>query len=127
SWLARNLPRMKPSSRDSYAQILEDHVLPFFHEQMVDQIRRSDVERWVVWAEAQERPKTRAADSPTVPYSRDTLGGWWTKLKQILRDAAAEYGLPDPTLRVRGPTAYGRERVHETRTLTEAELVTLFE
>lgn len=136
SWLERKVPAMKPSTADEYARVLAYHVLPAtvdaageveLGDMPLDLVTRAEVERWVLWAERQTRPRTRAPDSPHVPCARGTLLGWWTKIRHVLRDAAAQYNLPDPTLRVKGPRAYDREVVKELRTLTGDELATLFD
>jgi integrase len=126
-WLDRNTPRMKPRAAESYTNVLAMHVAPFFHGLRVDEVRRSDIERWIVWAEQQKRPKTRAPDSPMVPYARDTLMGWWGKLQQLFAVIAAEFRIPDPSLAITGPQARGRERVQEEGTLSVAELKLLLE
>ncbi len=136
SWLRRKLPGMKPSTAEVYVQSLGDHVLPALVDEegevtlgdhRLDRVTRAEVERWVLWAERQTRPATRAPDSPRVPCARATLLGWWSKVRQVLKDAAAEYQLPDPTARVQGPRAYEREPVKEQRTLTPSELLALFD
>lgn len=133
SWLARKAPRMKPSTAEVYAQVLADRVLPVvvhgraLEDYRLDHVTRASIEGWIAYAERATRPATRAPDSPMVLCSRATLLGWWTKVRQVFRDAAADHGLPDPTLRVAGPRAYGRTPVKELRTLTPSELLSLFD
>lgn len=136
SWLERKAPAMKPSTADEYARVLAYHVLPALVDDRgerelgdyhLDEVTRAELERWVTWAERQTRPASRQPDAPRVPVARATLLGWWTKIRHVLRDAAAQYQLPDPTHRVKGPRAYDREPVKELRTLTPAELGTLFD
>jgi integrase len=135
SWLARKAPGMKPAAAEGYAQSLEDRILPVIvtpdgralGDLRLDEVTREHVEAWVIAAEGATRPASRAPDAAMVPCSRDTLLGWWSKVRQVLRDAAAEHALPDPTLRVRGPRAYGRTPVKERRTLTPDEVRRLLE
>lgn len=126
---------MKPATAESYAQALEDRILPAIvtddgralGDLRLDRVTRAHVEAWVIHAEGATRPASRDPEAPLIPCSRDTLLGWWSKVRQLLRDAAAEHALPDPTLRVRGPRAYGRTPVKERRTLTAEELRALLE
>jgi len=55
------------------------------------------------------------------PYANATVQGWWRILKEMLQDAAAEFGLPDPTRRVRAPKT-DIAKARERRALTRAEL-----
>lgn len=136
SWLERKVPSMKASTADEYARVLAYHVLPALVDERgevelgdypLDYVTRAEVERWVTWAERQTRPASREPDAPQVPVARATLLGWWTKVRHLLRDAAAQFQLHDPTLRVKGPRAYDRPVVKELRTLTPDELGTLFD
>jgi len=135
SWLARKAPGMKPATAESYAQVLTDRILPaivtddgrVLADLRLEEVTRAHVERWVLHAESATRPASRDPEAAMVLCSRDTLLGWWSKVRQVLRDAAAEHALADPTLRVRGPRAYGREPVKERRTLTPDELRRLLE
>lgn len=136
SWLERKASGMKLSSAEEYARVIADHILPapvdaagkrLLGDYRLDEVTRAEVERWVSYAERARRPASRAPDAPMVLCSRDTLLGWWRKVVQVLRDAAAEHGLADPTLRVKGPKAHGRPAVKEQRTLTPAELLSLFD
>jgi integrase len=136
SWLERKVPSMKASTADEYARVLSFHVLPALVDERgevelgdypLDYVTRAEVERWVTWAERQTRPANRKPDAPQVPVARATLLGWWTKIRHLLRDAAAQYQLPDATLRVKGPRAYDRAPVKELRTLTPDELGALFD
>ena len=136
SWLAAKLGTgegqgMKPGAAETYAQVLGQRFLPVpvdeagaraIGDHRLDEVTRAHVERWARAAERATRPESRAPDAPQVLCAHATIDGWWTKVRQVLRDAAAEYQLPDPTLRVRGPKGYGRRVVKEQRTLTPDEL-----
>jgi integrase len=132
-WLTTKAPRMKRSAAESYATALTDHVLPVLGGMRADQITRADVDRWIVFAEA--RLKLGKDESGRVVrngalYSRDTVLGWWAKVKQLLADVWADHRLDPadlPTRRVPPPKCYGRKRVLEQRTLTGPQLLELFD
>lgn len=133
SWLKRKAPRMKLSTAEVYAQVLGDHMLAArvdgreLGELRLNEVNRAVVDGWVAYAETVTRPVSRAPDAPQVLCARATVLGWWTKVRHVLRDAAADYDLPDPTRRVEGPRAYERDTVKEERTLTADELLALID
>jgi integrase len=88
--------KLKGSTRTLYKDVLAHRILPVLGEVPIEKLTRRRSEEWVAWAEAQ-----RTEDGEH--YAVDTLRGWWRVCKQILRDAAAEAGLPDPVNRVRPP------------------------
>ncbi len=132
SWLGRKRPMMKLRAAESYAQILTDWVLPFMGHIPVDELRRSHLESWLGYVEEWGYRRVRAREPrPFEPVwlqlvSRETLKGWWNKLKHVLRDACAEYQLRDVTERIQGPRALGRPTVHEQRTLSPDEIQAVF-
>ncbi len=113
-WLARKSTRLKPSVEALYLAVIGRRVLPVLGEHRIDALTRSDLVGWVAWAEAQE---TRAGR----PYAQDTLRQWWRVLRVLVKDAAAETGIPDPTYRVEQPRS-SRTGVREKATLTGAQL-----
>lgn len=136
SWLAGKLAGMKPAAAETYAQVLAQRFLPVpvdeagvraMGDHHLDEVTRAHVERWVRAAERATRPASRAPDAPQVLCAHATLEGWWTKVRQVLKDAAAEHGLPDPTARVKGPKGHGRRVVKERKTLQPQELVALLD
>lgn len=124
SWLRLRAPGMKPSAADSYAIVVSQHILPVLVEGVplgrcrVDEVRASHLEAWKRYAE-------QARKAGGALYSAATVAGWWRKVRQLLRDAAAEWHIPDPTLRVRGPRVEGRARVLEQRVPTADEVLAL--
>jgi integrase len=116
-WLEAKSARLRPGVADHYAENLARHILPRLGQLRLQQVRRSDVEDWVVWAEQVKRPAGGE-------YASETVLTWWRLLTQILKDAAAEYGLTDATNRVRPPQKHTAPR-RERRTLTP-EQFTLF-
>lgn len=117
-WLLLKAARLKPRAVDTYITAL-GHILPELGHKIVNEITRTDAERWVVWAEAQQR-----ADGE--PYSQETISGWWRILKMLLRDIAADHDLSDPTNRVRAPKVSTKLK-RELRTLSMDELARVLE
>jgi integrase len=114
-WSEEKAERLRPGVAKLYGDVLSDFVLPHLGELYVDAVTRSDVERWVAWA---ERQTTRKGE----PYAKATLQSWWRVLAALLRDAAAELRLPiDPTYRVRPPQSRVSNR-REKRTLSVKQL-----
>lgn len=113
-WLELRSPGLKASVRKHYVDVLSAHVLPVLGERRVGDLTRADVAEWVVWAEARRQRSGRA-------YAQATLEGWYRVLGTLLRDAAADARISDPTLRVRGPRG-GVRRVRELQTLTGEQL-----
>jgi integrase len=116
-WLARKAERLRPRVVGTYTTILAWHILPQLGEMELVAIRRVDVEGWVAYAEG-------ARKEGGEEYSRPTLMGWWRLLTQVLRDAAADHELRDPTERVQGPRVHTTPK-REQRTLTADQLAAL--
>jgi integrase len=116
-WLASKAERLRPRVVGTYTTILAWHILPQMGELALTEIKRSHVEGWVVYAEG-----ARLASG--AGYSRPTLTGWWRLLVQLLRDAAADHDLRDPTERVQAPRVQ-TPGVREQRTLTSDQLALL--
>ena len=118
-WCEVKAARVRRSTAEMYATVLAKRVLPRLGELRLDQLRRSDIERWVAWSEACTMADGRL-------YSQDTLRGWWRVLCQFVRDACAEHGVPDPIIRVRPPRVAVEKR-RSRRTLSARELGDLLE
>ena len=113
-WIARKALRLRPGVVDAYIDILGKRVLPGLGGKTVKTLCRADIEAWVAWAERQQSSHKRA-------YSRETLSGWWRVLCNFVRDAAADFEIPDPTRRIRPPTSQVRN-VSEHRSLSAVQL-----
>ena len=86
SWMRGKIPTLKPSTRDKYAGMLDQHILPALGDHYLDAISPQDV---ILWRDAQ------GGEASTV-NSRLRV------LRALLRDAQADLGLPrDPCARVR--------------------------
>lgn len=105
---------LRESTQDRYSQALEVHILPVLGDVPVPELTRDHVVRWLARAEA-------ARMSDGAPYSQATLVGWWRIVCGMLKDAAAEYRIPDPTSRLRRPKSTVRRR-REQVTLTAEQL-----
>ena len=86
---------MKPSTRARAVQVLEQIILPSFGSRPVAQLRKDDVENWLV---AVSRTPTARKRLP----APETVNGWFRLLKTLLRDAVSDLELDrDPTARVK--------------------------
>ncbi|MGM0578998.1 MAG: tyrosine-type recombinase/integrase [Myxococcota bacterium] len=113
-WLDAKKARLKPSAYQHYEHTVMKRILPWLGHLGIDDVCRGALESWVAWAEGQ-----RKANGD--PYSQDTLRTWWRPLKTMMSDLAADFGIPDPTRRVRPPESHA-PRVREEATLTVEEL-----
>lgn len=115
---------MKPGALEQYIDVMGRNLLPAvivvgdrgmaFGDLPILGVTRAHVVEWIEWASKQQ---TRHGQ----PYAAATLNGWWRPIRQMLRDAAAEYQMHDPTARLRGPSSSVRG-VREGRTLTATQL-----
>lgn len=113
-WIERKAVRLRPGVVDHYLDVLGKWILPVLGPKAVNSITRADIEAWVAWVERQKSRREQA-------YSRDTLAGWWRVLCNFIRDAAADFDIPDPTRRIRPPTSQVRN-VSEHRSLSAEQL-----
>jgi integrase len=113
-WFTTRRERLKPGPRDRYEDVLDNRILPRIGHLPVQDVCRAAVESWVVWVEKLRRPNGDA-------YAQATLDGWWRPFASLMRDLAADYGFPDPTVRIRPPRSDVRG-LRESRVLTEEQL-----
>ena len=113
-WFSLKKKRLKDGTIKRYEETLNYWILPRVGHINVVDVRRSLVESWVGWAERKRKPN---GDS----FANDTLKSHWRVFTQLMCDLAAEYGLPDPTVRIRPPES-DKSGSRESRTLTEEEL-----
>jgi integrase len=86
SWMRGKIPTLKPSTRDKYAGMLDQHILPALGDHYLDAISPQDV---ILWRDAQHAKAS-------------TVNSRLRVLRALLRDAQADLGLPrDPCARVR--------------------------
>ena len=114
SWLKGKKGRgRKPSTLEVYAEALA-RLCELHGAVEVSALTRRHAEGFVAHLEGLRRRDGH-------PYTTDTLRSWWRPVSTMLRDAAADHGLPDPTVRVASPET-DRRGARESRTLTGAEL-----
>ena len=119
SWLKGKKGRgRKPSTLEVYAEALA-RLCEVHGEVEVSALTRRHAESFVGHLEGLRRRDGR-------PYTTETLRSWWRPVSTMLRDAAADHGLPDPTSRVASPET-SRRGARESRTLTGGELSRLLE
>jgi integrase len=117
SWLKnKKASGRRYSTLVSAAQILEQHVLPKLGELYVDAITGQDVRDWLTFSATKDRlqrkrlqpgvgtegASTKAREvQKRRRYDPITVNGWLRLLKNVLRDAVADFGLDrDPTMRI---------------------------
>jgi len=108
-WLKAKAARLRPSVADEWTHRLAVHIFPILGDIRLKDLDRMELERWVGWAENAKQGNGKG-------YSADTVTGWWRLLTQVVRDAAADYDLPDPVRRVQPP------RVHTPKVRTRDTL-----
>jgi len=86
SWLSMKLPRLKPATADRYASALDLHINPCFGAIYLDALSRADIDEWIAERAMEYRP--------------ETINGWLRILKAMCKDAAADLGFTDPSVRV---------------------------
>ncbi len=104
-WLEEAKPRLRPRVWDVYATTLAFHVIPELGHLCVEMIQRHHIQGWVNGVEERTLPNGDY-------YALQTRQGWMRVLRQVLKDMAAEFGLKDPTERIRPP----RRRIRLKRT-----------
>jgi len=116
-WIEVRAMRLKASVKHHYVAVLAMRILPYLGDRPVRELTRGDLEAWIGRMERAERRVGQA-------YSRHTVHAWFRVLMTLMRDAAADLGFADPTIRLRAPRT-DVDGVRETRTLTTSELARL--
>ena len=102
-WLERRSVRLKMSTLMGAAKDLEKNILPYLGNARLDQIRKGDIEDWMLLLKARPHHKTGK------PLSNTTVNHAWRILKTIIRDAVSDLRLAhDPTERVKAMPAVPR-------------------
>lgn len=99
SWLERKLPWIESKlTQQRYAEALDLHISPLLGDIRVSMIIRADIERWF----GRCKNATFEKRGEEIPYSPDTINGWWRVLKEVMQAAVIEKGLlVDPTLGIK--------------------------
>ena len=87
------MPGLKASTRRTYADALDHHVLPELGRYYVDAIRPADIREWF------------AAKAEV--YAPATVNGFLRVLKTMMADASEELDIPDPTRRIKAARQVG--------------------
>lgn len=113
-WFELHKTWIKPSTRRTYHASLRDWIIPTLGDIYCEAFNRQDLLRWVGWAEAQTQEDGSA-------YAQQSLDGHRRVLWKLVKDMAADFGIADPTRRVRPPKSKVK-RVRDKETLTLEEL-----
>lgn len=120
SWMKSKTLKLDRGTARTYADALDNHVLPVLGDFFYDTLTTGDVQRWVdaslqsVWttknAKSEAEKSTRRGDSKSHRYSRHSVHVWFRVFRTMTRDAMDTLALPrDPTLRVSFPPAPERD------------------
>ena len=127
SWIASKTLKLDSTTAKTYADALENHILPALGNFYYDALLPTDVQRWIDsavlrgWTSAKRGSKRSKTKSVRRSYSRDTVKGWFRVFRTMTRDAMALLELPrDPTLRITMPEERGE--VDEANALSPAQL-----
>jgi integrase len=136
SWMRSKRLKLDPTTAATYADALDDHILPVFGELFYDAITPLDVQRWIDdslvagWKTSKRSgdgdddtdDDEDDDDEPPRSYSSRTVHGWFRVFRTMTRDAIAMLGLArDPTLRISFPDAKERD---EANALSPEQLAT---
>jgi hypothetical protein len=118
SWIASKAVSLDATTADTYADALEQHVLPVLGDYWYDALTKTDVQKWVddcfsaTWKTPTGKKKR---------YRRGSVHGWFRVFRTMTRDAVDTLSLPkDPCVRVRFPQ---EELCEESNALEPAELL----
>ena len=127
SWIESKTLKLDSSTAKTYADALENHILPALGDYYYDVLTPRDVQRWIDnallrgWTSEKRGSKRSETKTVRKPYTRDTVAGWFRVFRTMTRDAMATLALPrDPTLRIALPEASADEE--ESNALTPAQL-----
>lgn len=119
-WTESRVRRLRASTRKSYVDCLELHILPEIGHMDCGDVRRSTVEALARSFSAKQKPNGDL-------YAHATVMTWWRTLGVFLRDMAADLETADPTVRVRAPKRRPGGYHQERETLSPRELGALLD
>ena len=127
SWIESKALKLDSTTLRTYADALENHILPALGNYYYDALLPTDVQRWIDgallrgWTSEKRGSKQDKTKTVRRSYSRDTVQGWFRVFRTMTRDAIAALELPrDPTLRITMPEDTGD--VDEANSLSPAQL-----
>lgn len=110
--------KLDPATARTYADALDNHILPALGDYYYDVITPMDVQKWIDDAIVNGWRSTKSEERRT--YSAFTVRVWFRVFRTMTRDAIGMLGLPrDPTLRVSFPDAPERD---ESNSLSPVQL-----
>ncbi len=132
SWIESKSLKLDSSTARTYADALENHILPALGDLYYDVLTQRDVQRWIDdallrgWTSEKRGSKREKTKTVRKSYTRDTVAGWFRVFRTMTRDAMVALSLPrDPTLRIVLPEASADDE--ESNALTPAELAAFLE
>jgi integrase len=110
SWIESKALKLDSTTLRTYADALENHILPALGDYYYDALSPTDVQRWIDdallrgWTSEKRGSKRSKTKGVRRSYSRDTVRGWFRVFRTMTRDAMAALELQrDPTLRITMP------------------------
>lgn len=132
SWIESKTLKIDSSTARTYADALENHILPALGNYYYDTLTSRDVQQWIDdaltrgWTSEKRGSKRARTKAVRKPYVRDTVAGWFRVFRTMTRDAMAALNLPrDPSLRIALPEASADDE--ESNALKPAELAAFLE
>lgn len=118
SWIKSKTVSLDPGTAKTYADALDDHVLPALGDYWYDALIKADVQKWVDDCFKREW-ETKTGERKR--YRRGSVHGWFRVLRTMTKDAIDALDLPrDPCARIRFPQEDLREG---SNALTPTELL----
>jgi hypothetical protein len=98
SWMKSKTISIDPATARTYADALDQHVLPAFGDFWFDVLTKGDVQRWI---DASLTSTYETKGGKQKRYTRNAIHAWFRVLRAMTRDAVEALGLPrDPTVRI---------------------------
>ena len=117
SWMKSKAISIDPATARTYADALDQHILPAFGDHWYDALTKRDVQQWIDESFSSTY-KTKGGKKKR--YTRNAIHAWFRVLRAMTRDAVEALALPrDPTVRISFPDAMPRE---EANAIEPAEL-----
>ena len=115
SWMRSKAPNLRVGPARRYALALDSYVLPRLGHYYVDGLNPMIVRDWLASLTKLVNPRNKK------PYAIESLNGHFRVLRAMLRDASADFDLPDPTRRVKALENPNKGK-RKSRTLSAKEL-----
>ena len=115
SWMRSKAHSLRIAPARRYAHALDAYVLPSLGHYYVNGLNPMIIRDWLASLTELTNPRSNK------PYSPESLNGHFRVLRAMLRDAAADFNLPDPTRRVKVLDNHNKGE-RKKRTLTAKQL-----